>query len=299
MTKLAPQISVIIPAYNAADTIMDSINSVFAQTFENYELIIINDASPDNMSEVLKSITDPRLKILDHQENKGASAARNTGILAAQGNYVAFLDSDDIWYPKKLEEQHKIMKNSAVDVKASCTSFVMCRTNGRKNTRILEASKNWNKIMLDGCTVSPGSTMMVEKNIFSENKIGLYNTKLKRLEDWDWLLSYCNSYKLGIIEDVLTEVRISGYPNYEIAKNAADKLWNIKQEFIQDNYGAGARNVFKAGLEIENATTAFRNKLFISSIKHLVSAFSASPKRAAILFLRIIQKLKNLDFSVG
>ena len=294
----SPKISVIIPAYKAADTIMASLNSVFAQTYQDYEVIIVNDRSPDNLNEMLDTIKNARVKIINHETNLGASAARNTGITAAKGDYVAFLDSDDVWYPHKLQMQLDFMTATDNSVKANCTSFAMLRTNGRKNDRILERDKNWNQIMLGGCTVSPGSTMMAERTLFNNDNIGPYNTQLRRLEDWDWLLSYCSKYKLGVIEEVLVEVRVSGYPSYHIAKNAAEKIWELKENFVRHNYGTKAVDFFKAGIEVENCGTAFRNKKYAVAMTHLMRATITSPARAMHLIKRVVQKLKTADFAL-
>ncbi|RCK75877.1 MAG: Beta-1,3-glucosyltransferase [Ignavibacteriae bacterium] len=94
-------VSVVIPTYNRADTIMRSLNSVFSQTFQEYELIVVDDGSTDNTYEIIKDL-DPRLKIIS-QQNQGVSAARNNGIRASKGKYIALLDSDDEWDPLYLE----------------------------------------------------------------------------------------------------------------------------------------------------------------------------------------------------
>jgi len=100
-----PAVSVIIPAYNAAGFISETLQSVFAQTYRDFEIIVVNDGSPDTaaLEAVLRPFAD-RLVYLP-QENRGVSAARNTGIRAARGRYVAFLDSDDLWEPEFLAAQ--------------------------------------------------------------------------------------------------------------------------------------------------------------------------------------------------
>lgn len=93
--------SVVIPVYNKADTIRESINSVLAQTVKDFEIVVVNDGSTDNIREVLSEYSD--LKVV-HQENGGVSVARNTGIDAAEGEFVCFLDADDLWFPNHLDE---------------------------------------------------------------------------------------------------------------------------------------------------------------------------------------------------
>ncbi len=109
----APEVSVIIPAYKVAPFIKETIESVLAQTFTDYEIIIINDGSPDTPE--LEKTLGPYLSKIRYlkQENKGAGAARNAGLQVAQGRYVAFLDGDDVWYPLFLEKQLELIKSDA------------------------------------------------------------------------------------------------------------------------------------------------------------------------------------------
>lgn len=109
-------ISVIIPTYNRAATIRKSIDSVLNQTYADIEVIIVDDGSSDNTDEIVQKIQDDRLKYLKHKTNLGACAARNTGIEAAKGEYIAFQDSGDIWHKDKLMKQLNIMKSVDADI---------------------------------------------------------------------------------------------------------------------------------------------------------------------------------------
>jgi len=106
-------ISVIIPTYNRAKSITRSIITVLNQTYENYELIVIDDCSTDSTKKILQSFSDKRIIYVRHLYNQGAAAARNTGIKIAKGKYIAFQDSDDEWLPKKLEKQMKVFKTAS------------------------------------------------------------------------------------------------------------------------------------------------------------------------------------------
>jgi glycosyltransferase involved in cell wall biosynthesis len=105
LTKQAPIFSIVIPAYNRADTIMPTLESVLKQTVQDYECVVVDDGSADaeNLKRVIEGLNDPRFRYI-WQENGGGGAARNTGILAAKGKYIAFLDSDDLFLPEKLEK---------------------------------------------------------------------------------------------------------------------------------------------------------------------------------------------------
>lgn len=107
-------VSIITPSYNSSEFISNTINSVLSQTFQNWELIIIDDCSQDNSIQVITKWceTDNRIQLIQLTENSGAAVARNKGIEVAGGRYIAFLDSDDIWLPNKLEKQLKFMQDN-------------------------------------------------------------------------------------------------------------------------------------------------------------------------------------------
>ena len=109
----APKVSVIIPTYNRADMVGDAIQSVIDQTYHSWELIIVDDGSQDNTSEVVAQFSDPRIRYI-YQENKKLPAARNTGIRASSGEYLVFLDSDDLFMPDKLRAQESFRTMSRI-----------------------------------------------------------------------------------------------------------------------------------------------------------------------------------------
>lgn len=108
--KIDPLVSVIIPTYNRALLIRRAITSVLAQTYPNFEIIVVDNASVDNTAEVVGAIVDPRLKFIRHDLNKGPAASRNTGLINSGGDYITFLDSDDEWLPQKLAAQLDVFK---------------------------------------------------------------------------------------------------------------------------------------------------------------------------------------------
>lgn len=116
-------VSIIMPAFNAAHTLPDSLRSVSQQDYSYWELLVIDDSSSDNTVELVleQACTDPRVKLLRQPFNQGVAAARNAGIAAAQGQYIAFLDADDLWLPQKLSQQLKAMQENQVLV--SMTAF--------------------------------------------------------------------------------------------------------------------------------------------------------------------------------
>jgi len=118
------KVSVIVPVYNAEQYVKDTLQSLLAQTHSNLEVIIVDDGSPDQSIEVCRQFTDSRIKIVQ-QSNRGLAGARNTGIRHAQGEYVAFLDADDLWLPEKLEKHvHHLQTSPLVGVSFSYSAFI-------------------------------------------------------------------------------------------------------------------------------------------------------------------------------
>ena len=132
-------ISVVMPMYNAEDTIRDSIESVLAQTFEDFELLVIDDCSKDNGAKIVQNFAgaDSRVKLLQNVTNQGVAHARNIGVDNARGAYVAFLDSDDLWHKQKLEKQVALMKEANAVISYTGTAYMDAV--GRRYNYVLQA----------------------------------------------------------------------------------------------------------------------------------------------------------------
>ena len=118
------KVSVIIPVYNAEKYVEDAVKSVLSQTYENIEILIIDDGSPDKSIEICERFKNPKVKII-RQKNRGLAGARNTGIRHAQGDYLAFLDADDMWLPEKLEKHILHLENSSqIGISFSRSAFI-------------------------------------------------------------------------------------------------------------------------------------------------------------------------------
>nr|WP_244897342.1 glycosyltransferase family 2 protein [Marinococcus halophilus] len=136
-------VSIVMPAYNCEAFIKYSLDSVIQQTYQNWELIIVDDGSKDSTKKIVThySNKDPRIKYFEFEKNQGAAVARNKAVELAEGKYMAFLDSDDIWFPKKLDEQLKIMKENGYEF--TCTSYTKIDELGqdlKKTIRVTDKS---------------------------------------------------------------------------------------------------------------------------------------------------------------
>lgn len=130
-----PLVSIVMPAHNAADFIDDAIHSVLGQSYGNWELIVVDDHSTDKTVEVVKQFKDKRVQVIALKRNGGAAKARNRGIREARGEYLAFLDADDLWQPDKLERQLAFMAKK--DCAFSFASYVFADSKGRPNGKVV------------------------------------------------------------------------------------------------------------------------------------------------------------------
>ena len=218
-TSENPIISVIIPTYNRGWIIKEAIDSVLAQDYVNFELIAVDDGSTDNTHDILNSYQKNFLVL--RQNNKGVSAARNRGLAAASGHFIAFLDSDDTWLPQKLSRQ--------VDFFQSNPNALICQTEEiwiRNNVRVNPKKRHKKpsgmifEPSLSLCLVSP-SAVMIKKNLFEE--VGIFDETLPACEDYDlWLRVSCR-HPVHLIDTPLI-IKRGGHDDQLSASHGLDKF---------------------------------------------------------------------------
>lgn len=192
-----------MPTYNCADFIAESIKSVLDQTYKNWELIIVDDCSKDNTKEVVETFNDKRIKYHKLKQNSGAAVARTTAMKIAQGNYMAFLDSDDLWYKHKLDKQLKFMIENNLNF--TCTNYEQIDESGNSLNKIIKTKKsaNYNRILLD-CPIG-NSTVMY--NVNSLGKFEVPNIR-KRNDDALWLQIIKKAKYIYGMDEVLMKYRV-------------------------------------------------------------------------------------------
>jgi glycosyltransferase involved in cell wall biosynthesis len=183
-----PTVSVIIPTYNRAGMLKEAIDSVLAQDYSDFELIVVDDGSTDGTPQILNCHAGKIKHIC--QRNQGVSAARNRGIAAASGGFIAFLDSDDLWLPGKLTIQTEFLR-STPDALICQTEEIWIRNGVRVNPR--KRHRKYSGMIFERslalCLVSP-SAVMVRRSLF--DKFGLFDESLPACEDYDmWLRVSC------------------------------------------------------------------------------------------------------------
>jgi glycosyltransferase involved in cell wall biosynthesis len=205
MQKLNPTVSIIIPTYNRSHVVGQAIKSVLHQTCQDFEIIVVDDASTDNTEDVVNGHNDTRIHYLRHKQNYGAPRARNTGADVARGEYLAFLDSDDVWYPKLLERQLAVLVNLPQTVGMICCGMVRKQGNSyttlRHGTRGLTFDEN---LMFGNgiCT----SSFVIRKAAFQA--VEGFDVKFSSFQDFDFLLRMSVKYQTKAIDEVLMEYRL-------------------------------------------------------------------------------------------
>jgi len=243
---MQPLVSIITPMYNSEDFISESINSVLNQTYSNWELWLIDDGSSDKTINIVNQIIskDSRIKLLQNKQNSGAAISRNKGIKASTGDYISFLDADDLWLPTKLKQQVEILNSQKTDVVFS--SYKQIDEAGESLNILVEALPNLTYIKL-------------LKSNYIGNLTGMYNAKvlgkitspnLRKRQDWlIWLNAIKTSGKpaIGILEPLAL---------YRVRENSMSAN---KFNLIKYNYW-----VYKKGLGYSSITSTLKMMIFLN-----------------------------------
>jgi glycosyltransferase involved in cell wall biosynthesis len=202
-------VSVIIPTYNYACFLREAIDSALVQTRPPLEVIVVDDGSTDDTAAVLARYGD-RIRVL-RQQNQGVATARNTGIAAARGDYLAFLDSDDAWHPRKLELQMQRFEAEPELGLVHCGADIIDAEGRTLDTMLrgMEGHVAEAMLRLDREVIMPqGSSIVVPKRVAEE--IGGFDVRLPPSEDWDFCYRVTKRYPIGYVREVLVRYRLHG-----------------------------------------------------------------------------------------
>ena len=218
-------VSVLIPTFNRADVLKRAIDSVLAQSYEELECIVIDDASTDETSRLLKSYSDPRLKVVIHDKNFGVSKARNSGFEVSKGEWIALLDSDDEWLPHRLESQLALAKLRP-ELPLIHGEELWVRKGKRVNPKKIH-QKSGGKIFkrcLHLCLISPSATIM-KRSLYEE--MGGFREDYPVCEDYELWLRVTARYEVGFIPDPII-TKYGGHDDQLSAKYKAMDFWRVK-----------------------------------------------------------------------
>jgi len=218
-----PLVSIITPVYNAEKFLSETIESIKEQTYKNWELLLVDDCSKDNSAKIIKEFkrSDDRIKYIKLEKNSGASISRNTGIKNAKGRFIAFVDSDDLWEPEKLEIQIKYMLNKKLGF--TFTSYRYMKENGTKTNKVAKApfKINYNGLLKN--TIIGCSTVVIDRAIVGDFQMPL----VRRGQDTaTWLqILRKEKYAYGIQKD-LVNYRLVGDSLSSNKIKALKRTWN-------------------------------------------------------------------------
>ena len=298
-------VSIIIPTYNRANLIKRAINSILNQSYTNYEIIVVDDGSTDNTKEVIESFNEDKINYYVHKKNRGAAAARNTGIKYSKGAFIAFQDSDDKWLPEKLEKEMDIFLESSDEIGVVYSGYLYLNNNNKKvyipSPKVIKKEGNIHYELLKGNFVTGLS--VIRKICFK--KVGLFDENLPNLEDWELYIRISKYFSFRFIDEPLSIAYCSSdSATINYSKNLKSYEIILKKHFEDFNKNKGI-------LAVNNANIGFyafldgdeskSRKYLLDAIKYnplnikcwLVYLVSFIHKKNYIIFLNAFFTLKK------
>lgn len=284
-----PTVSVIIPTYNRAHVLGRAVRSVLNQTYQDFELIVVDDGSSDGTSEAVRAFADPPIRYLRHERNRGAAAARNSGIEAARGEYVAFLDSDDEWLPEKLKKQMKAFANLSSRVGMVYTDLWKIGDDGVRRywhaSRIMPEDRLvYDHLLGDRLTGISMPSVVIRRACFA--KAGMFDEEFPRLIDRDLFMRLSKHFHFYHLPEALvnyyeTGRRISSDPELLIAARRLilekyyDDIKKNRRSLAQHQYLIG--NLLCKNGQIEQGRVYLLRAVrsYPVSIRYLMAAISS------------------------
>ena len=275
---MSTKVSVILPTYNYGRFIGNAIESVLAQTFPIYEIIVVDDGSTDETEEVVSTFGD-RISYIK-QQNSGVCAARNIGVENSSGDAIAFLDADDTWLPEKIEKQVAKFKEDKEIGLVHCGIREFNNETGEtiglhlegKEGRVADALLLWEKV-ING----PGSTVMVKRSVFET--VGGFDTRLKNGEDWEFCYRVARRFKVGFVPELLVDYRnhgVNAHRNIKEMERSTLIAWTKAFETEDEQVLRLRRKAF-GNLHKVLAGCYLQNKEYIDFFRNLLKSLWFKP----------------------
>jgi glycosyltransferase involved in cell wall biosynthesis len=284
MLNETPLVSVIIPNYNYAQYLSYTVESVLAQTYQNIEIIVVDDGSKDNSLEVLGRYKD-RIIVIP-QSNAGVAAARNTGIERSRGDYLAFLDADDIWKEDKIARQIDIFLNDP-SIGMVHVGVEEIDSGGTVLARRFDGMKGWvakDLLLLNKPVIlGGGSGFMVSKRACGD--VGGFDPRLSTSADWEFCYRISNKYQVGFIENPLILYRIHD-SNMHNNVDAMERDVRLSFEKVFDQQGEDLKAIKTTAygnFHLMLAGSYLHNEQYLKSFRHSLKAVWFTPKHLAYL----------------
>lgn len=275
-----PAVSVILPFYNRVETLARCVDSVLAQTFTDWELVAVDDASTDDSAALLESRRDARIRIIRHEVNRGAGAARDTAMQAAKGDYFALLDSDDEWLPRKLEEQMNALCRPGETAALSACRYDFIRDGRTINLPKPFDPSAWERSLHRECTFGFGTTLVIRRDV--AERLGGFDPKLPRHEDWDWILrAFEQGETLAFVPETLARVFCTAPPSLE-RYIPSSLVFLAKHDESFAKFGAEHRRRVIAYHFESIAGMAYEQRDYATGHRYLLRSFAMWPWRSPV-----------------
>lgn len=262
-------ISVVMASYNHGKFVKEAIESVLNQTYQNIEIVVTDDGSCDDSVEIIKAINDDRIKLFEFKENKGACTALNNSIINSNGKYIAVMNSDDVWTPKKLETQiNFLLKHDSIDAVFSQAEFLdenlepFSEINrpffhdafNQKN----RSSAEWlyHFFFNGNCICHP--SILIKKECY--DKIGLYNNRFRQFPDLDMWIRFCKEFSFHVLKDKSVKFRLHSNDGNASSPTPENVIRNSNEMLL-------ILNDFFDGMSIENFKDSFSKELINPAIE--------------------------------
>jgi glycosyltransferase involved in cell wall biosynthesis len=267
-----PNVSIVIPTFNREETIQRALDSVFQQTYDDFEAIVVDDCSTDDTLEVIKKYQDSRLQFYRFEENRGANAARNKGISLARGKYISFLDSDDKLHPEHIEQAVSTLESNSHDVAGVFTSYAVVEDGKTKNIKKPTKSTINLEDILSSNIIGGFSCTTFRKMIFQD--IGYLDEELPSNQDWDFYIRVLSDYKMVGLSSVLLTI----HTDTERISGDIDRRLEGKNKMI-NKHGEKLTNEGIANLHDYCGYGSAKRGEYRGARKHFMSSIKASPTR--------------------
>lgn len=273
-----PAVSIILPFYNRAATLARCLDGVLAQTFTDWELVAVDDASTDDSASFFADRGDARIRVLQHKKNRGAGPARDTAIQAATGEYLALLDSDDEWLPGKLAAQVAALRQSGDALSA-------CRYEYLRDGETIIWPKPfdptaWDRSLHRECTFGFGTTLVIRREL--ADRLGPFDPELPRHEDWDWVLrAFEQGEKLAFVSETLARVYSSAPPQID-SFIASTRRFLAKHDAGFAKFGHDHRRRVIAYHFESAAGLAYEQRAYATGHRCLLRSFATWPWRSPL-----------------
>lgn len=254
MMEVQEKVSIIIPSYNRAKLLSAAVESLQRQTYQNIEIIIVDDCSTDDTAQVVAEIEDDRILYVKHEVNKGGGEARNTGMKYATGDYIGFLDSDDQWHKDKLERQMAVFKTKP-EVGVVYTGMKVYQGDYLVKEVIPKYEGDLLTKLIESNCIYTTSSILVKKKVLEE--VGGFDSSLPSCQDWDLYIRLARVSRFGFVEDSLVLYHL--HPGERISTNVkavVDGHMQIYHDY-KDLAKAQGKDVFQK-FSIKIAKTIFR-----------------------------------------